>query len=367
MWVPRVVLVALDGFPAGAVTPETAPNLAALGREGGMNPQGGRTALPSSTDPGFCTLLTGCLPRRHGVRTTAWRFGWAPAWLGEPAVRVPTIFEVCAAGGLASAAIVADDHGLVATGGAARRWPPDGPLDPGMPRDLYGYPSNEAVRPHWLRAAADPSFSLVFLHCNESDTAGHEFGPTSAAAAAAYRACDQLVGDLLEVLRPDWSNTVVIVVSDHDMEPWTDAPWIDLMAAASVRELADDVVPDGGCALLHLRPGFEVEHAAEAVRGLSGVAAVEDAGDRIVVVAAHPGRSFSAAHHPGGFHGGPATARTVAVVGGGHPETATLSEAVRRHRPHLADWAPTITAMLGLGMPDADGHDLRQTTAIVSR
>jgi arylsulfatase A-like enzyme len=236
-----------------------------------------------------------------------------------------------------------------------------------MPKDLYGYPANAAVRPHLLGAAADPRFALVFLHLNESDTAGHEYGPRSEAAREAYRACDAVAGELIDALRPSWPETVLIVVSDHDMEPQTGAAWIELLAHAAVRELADDVVPDGGCALLHRRPGVGFTEIEEAVGGIEGVRAAEDAGDGIALICGEPGRTFSPARHPGGFHGGLATARTVAVVGGGHPEAARLADAIRQRRPHLADWAPTIAGILGVPLRDVDGQDLRYAGAMVSR
>src|SRR5438445_13649542 len=79
----RVVLLGLDGFPHRAIRPDLTPRMWRLAQEGGRAPEGGVTSLPSSTDPGFCTLLTGQLPERHGVRTTAWRFADLPDWAGS--------------------------------------------------------------------------------------------------------------------------------------------------------------------------------------------------------------------------------------------------------------------------------------------
>ena len=59
-----------------------------------------------------------------------------------------------------------------------------------------------------------------------------------------------------------------------------------------------------------------------------------------------------------GFHGGPATARTVAVVGGGHPCVPAIARTLTRRRPHLADWAPTVASILGLDLAPTDGHSL---------
>jgi len=105
-------MLGLDGFPHRAIGPELTPRLWDLARRGGRAPNGGVTDLPSSTDPGFCSLLTGCKPATHGVLTTSWRFAQLPDWAGAQTPRVPAIFDACRAAGVRTAAIVA---GIIAT------------------------------------------------------------------------------------------------------------------------------------------------------------------------------------------------------------------------------------------------------------
>jgi hypothetical protein len=77
------------------------------------------------------------------------------------------------------------------------------------------------------------------------------------------------------------------------------------------------------------------------------------------MVGAKPGRIFDyAVLPPGGFHGGPLTARTVALVGGGHPAVRQIAGVISAGRPHLADWAPTIAAVLGIDLGQVDGVSL---------
>ena len=80
-------------------------------------------------------------------------------------------------------------------------------------------------------------------------------------------------------------------------------------------------------------------------------------GDASMIIAgAMPGRIFAAPRYPaGGFHGAPVTARTVALVGGGHPAVGRLATAIERRRPHVADWMPTLAPLLGVELPGADG------------
>jgi len=78
-----------------------------------------------------------------------------------------------------------------------------------------------------------------------------------------------------------------------------------------------------------------------------------------LIAGARPGFIFHAPYlPPGGYHGGPATARTVAVVGGGHPAAGQIDRAIQARPPHLADWAPTIASLLRVELRDVDGRSL---------
>ena len=328
----------------------------ALAEAGGRATEGGYTDLPSSTDPGFCSLLTGCYPRTHGVRTTSWRFAELPAWAGAKTPRVGTIFDACHASGIRTVAAISDDRGLLCTGSADLVWPPANVIPKGTPLDAHGYPMNVAVRPHVLQAAADPSIGFLFGHFNESDTVGHDSGPESSQARQCYSETDRLVGEVLDALAPSWDQTIVIIVSDHDMQARTDT---EPIALDPLTELWDGIVPDGGAALVHLREGVERGGARRALMAADGVESCLPADDSVMILGARPGRIFAAPVLPvGGFHGAPATARTVALVGGGHSDARRVAATIARSRPHLADWAPTIAAILGATVRRADGVSL---------
>jgi len=352
-----VVLLGLDGFPHRAVSADLTPRMWALAKAGGRAAEGGITDLPSSTDPGFCSLLTGCFPGTHGVRTTSWRYARLPDWAGVERPRVPTIFDACRSAGIPCAAVVGDDRGLLATDAATRRWPPAGVIPPGTALDAHGYPANAAVMPHLLAALGDPAAGFVFGHLNESDTVGHDNGPESGAARECYAATDRAVGELLDALRDRWGETIVVIVSDHDMQPRDASAPIDLMANGD--GLWDLVIPDGGAALIHLRPGRDAQEAGTALQRIDGIESWLVGDSAMLIAGARPGRIFKAPRYSsGGFHGAPATARTVALVGGGHPDVQRLAAALRRRRPHLADWAPTLTPLLSVEMPGAEGANL---------
>jgi arylsulfatase A-like enzyme len=357
MPVARVVLIGLDGFPHRAITPELTPRLWQLGSEGGRAPEGGRTDLPSSTDPGFCSLLTGCYPRTHGVRTTSWRYAKLPDWVGFETPRVPTIFDACRRAAVRSAAIVADDRGLLATSAADVRWPPDGIIPPGTASDAHGYPANREVLPRLLDAVTGIDSGLIFGHFNESDTMGHDMGPESRAARDCYAATDVVVGQVLDALQSGWDRTIVAIVSDHDMQARDQSAPIELLDEG--QHSWDLYVPDGGAALVHLRDGVDRNAAAQELLTIDGVEQTSEGGPEMIIAGAKPGRIFSAPRYPsGGFHGAPLTARTVALVGGGHPAALKLGQAIQRRRPHLADWAPTLAPLLDIDLPGAEGTNL---------
>lgn len=369
----RVVLLGIDGCPIHLVTSDVMPNLWRLrepahGQTGGLSLDG-RTPLPSSTYPCFGALLTGCLPDRHRVRTTASRPGAVPGWAGEPRVAVPTLFDACRASGLRAAA-VQGDHLLLSVlnaPAAATVWPPDGIVPPGVPCDEHGYVTNDALRPHLLDAAADHDLNFLFGQINEGDTLGHDLGPDDPATRACYAGADRMIGEVLEALRPVWDDALVVIVSDHGMEPRTDRPPIDLLAEPAIAPFVADVLGDGGAALVKVREGRAQRDAGRALETVAGVAGWTPAArgetaacaDGVIVVAAQPGWIFAAPRlRVRGYHGGPATARTFAAVTGGHPAAASIARALAARAPHLPDWAPTIAYVLGVDLWDVDGRRL---------
>lgn len=356
----RVVLIGLDGFPNRHVRPDLTPHLWRLGMEGGRAADGGRSELPSTTYPGFVTLMTGAGPEQHGVRTTSDRPGAVPGWAGERRTLLPTILDACAAAGVSGRAVMGDHlmYPILGLPNGDRTWPEGGNVPPEVARDAHGYPVNEAVWPHQAAALSDASLRFVFCHLNEVDTVGHDEGPDSEAALACCAETDTCVSKLLEALMPTWERTVVIVVSDHDQEVRAREEGLDPLSIPGLADIASDWIGDGGCAWLRLRPGVSVELAAPVLAAAEPLLAWRVVGDRVLLLAG-PGEVFHDGHVPLlGLHGGPGTVRTVALVGGGHAAVPALARAISGRPPRLRDWAPTIAKLLGVDLPDAEGLDL---------
>ncbi|MFN8590957.1 MAG: alkaline phosphatase family protein [Thermomicrobiales bacterium] len=361
---PRVVLLSIDGLSHASVSPETTPHLWSLAAAGGRAPEGGRCDLPAVTYVSHATLATGTPPLTHGLTSNlaaSPRPDVVPGWAGADQVQVPPIFAALRAAGLRSAAICGDQNlvGIMRTETADVVWPAGGVLPEGTPTCPSGYATNAAIREQLLAAVGDSDLDVVFGHLNEPDTCGHRFGPDDPRTTAAYQDADALVGEVVAAIGADWERTVLIVLSDHGMEAVT-APPVDLLAHDAVRAVVTDVVNDGGAALARLRDGVSLRDATQAVSAVTGVAGVEALRDGVLLVVGEPGTVFTAgaSKHIRGMHGGPGTCVTIAVVGGGHPAVARIAAAIAARPPHLADWAPTVAAIVGAVMPTAEGRSL---------
>jgi hypothetical protein len=366
---PKIVLLAFDGFPFHAFRAAMTPNLWRLAQEGGFSPDGGRSGLPSTSYPGFASLLTGASQQRTGVRTTSRRLGAVPGWAGEDRCLVPTLVHAACAAGLHTAVVMGDQklQRAMRLDEVERAWPLHGVVPEGTELDAHGYPTNAAVRPHVLEAAADPNLDLLLVHLNETDTRGHDFGPGAPETIACVRAADGIVGELLEVLASDWDRTVVAVVSDHDMTRRLPFPAIDPMASRECAGLADDWIADGGAAWLRLTPGVDAHMAINRLVALEGVENWRWRAPDVLMLLAAPGRVFATQTIPaGGIHGSLSTDRTLAIVAGGHPAVADLAASIGDRSPRLRDWAPTLAGLLDIDLPDADGFDLLGESALQS-
>jgi hypothetical protein len=349
---PRVVLLGLDGFPLDAVSPAHTPNLHRLALETGVPPDVGVCGLPSSTYPGFATLLTGRLPPRHRVRVTATDGRSVPEWAGAQQVQCPTALDRTLAAGVPVAAVVGDHllWTVLALGRVSGSWPPGGAPPARTALDDHGYPTNDSVRPALLAAVGDPTIELLFGQLNETDTRGHDRGPASDETLDCVRRTDSIVGEVVDGLRATWSRSVLIAVSDHDMEERAPLPPVRLIGGGPLDALADDVIVDGAAALVRLAAGVtarDVTVGLERARAEGEVGTVEDAGDGLVVVTAARGRAFDEPARPArGVHGSERTARTLSIVAGGHPAVRSIARSIGRGGVLLSEWAPMVERLL---------------------
>jgi predicted AlkP superfamily pyrophosphatase or phosphodiesterase len=408
----RVVIVSVDGLRPDDCA--RLPVMGELAREGAFAapPEGALSVMPTVTYPAHTSMVTGVVPRRHGITTNSGPdpsadgknvSGWR--WFRSD-VRVPTLYDAAFDAGLRTALLqwpvtvgaratalvpefwikgVEDDLKVVrllSTPGLFDR------LEQRYPGFSQRYVPNKVVDDAVIDAALaiiDPLWpQLMLVHIIEVDGASHQFGPDSTEADAARHSADSQLARLLAALRasPAWPNTVLVVVSDHGFLPVTKqvAPRVQLAA----RGLQDRVWMNssGGSAYFYLqapedaeaaaltRSMFE-ELAADAANGIGTVldrAAIADAGgdaDAFLAIEALPGFIVSR------DHSGPAVAAASAHARGTHgylplrPEMRAtmlfygpkIAPAVL-HGARLIDLAPTVAGWLGLHLGETDGRPL---------
>jgi hypothetical protein len=344
----KVLFLVLDGVSPRYVDEAVMPALASLADAGGWSREGGIGVMPTSTYPNHATFVTGVPPDQHGVvaNEIPTADGPVPSWERGPCV--PTLFDAMCAAGRRCAGVFGDYHLVGATGAieADFLWPDVGFSD-NVAVDLLGYAKDRETAAR-VREAIDSGAELVIAQLNKPDTAAHIFGPDSPEALRRYGRTDAYLGMLIESLRHEWHEWVVIVVSDHSQEAVTEPRPIDLRAAAAGLELGGLVLEDGAAAVAWGEMATDDRWMME-VPGIEGVLRLDD---ETVLAWAGAGRWFSAVELPvRGVHGSPRTAAQVAVVTGGHPAAQALGVEILHQRPSATRWAPTIAAMLGITAP----------------
>lgn len=339
---PLVVFAVLDAFPHCRLNSSMTPTLAALAEEGGQAPEGGRAVLSASTYPNHATFVTGVAPAEHRIFTSrALHQGtFRPAQEVGPAV--PTLFERCRSAGRRALAAVGDQNliGVCGAGAADAHWPPGGMLPKDAPRGQLGYGADLAV----VEAAHSLELEkadLVFIQLDEVDTVRHLHGPDTAESVEQCQATDAALGQILDALRPIWSDTVVIAVSDHDHER-VEPGAIDLSAAAAERGLDVMIDHDGTAAVV-------IGDVPEPVlRELPGVAASAMLDRECTLVWGEAGVQFGIDWGLAAQHGSPRTRQQLALVGGGHVAARGLAARIGRVAPNATQWAGWVSELLGL-------------------
>ncbi len=338
----RVVFLILDAMPPGVVSPTATPNLWAQVLEGGRAPMGGQSLPISVTYSNHAAFMTGVGPEQTGLwGNAAWVDGkFLPTYEAGP--RATTLFDRCKQADL-RAVVAVGDHKLITTMGALvadRTWPPTAETPVGADLDAFGYLADSAV----IEAVGrmDLEADLIVLHLNEPDTTLHVYGPDSVEFAEQVGLSDASYGQLVEFLKPDWDNTILITVSDHQQEQITHPESVNLRAACDEQGWNANVVHDGTAAVLvgELQP--------DVVRAVDGVEAVWRADEQTLIAWTEPGRMFSIREpRIKGNHGSPRCRPQVAIISGGHELVPALARQIETRRPTTLTWAPLIQSLLG--------------------
>lgn len=337
----KIAFVVLDAVPFGVVETGAMPTVSRLALEGGYAKNGGTAVLSASTYPNHASLITGCPPSEHRIFS---KRAWCEDQFVEAKQVGPvsrTLFDDCQTAGLRAVAVTGDQNliGVCGAQHADAHWPPDGVLPENTPRGRLGYAADRAVVEAFDALGPDKA-DFIFVQLDEVDTSRHLDGPWNSAVRAQCEKTDTALADLLERLRPSWSETVVIVVSDHDHEAVRPGA-IDLEAYVASRDLNVLVDHDGTSAVVagEIDPHILLQ--------CPGVIGSQQLAKDITLVWGEPGLAFGCEAGLAAQHGSPRTAKQLAVVGGGHPAAALLGQGIQASPPSCMDWATWIRELLG--------------------
>jgi predicted AlkP superfamily pyrophosphatase or phosphodiesterase len=218
---PPLLLISLDGFRwdyAEKILPADA-TLPRLRREG-VSTRGLIPAFPSNTFPNHYSLITGLYPAHHGIINNSFtdaatgevfqsnlpRAAANPAWWGGEPIWVTAVKH-----GRKSAAAFWVGSEAPIQGIRPTYWRP---FDYSLPFEKR---LDEVAG--WLALPAGQRPAVVCFYLEETNGAGHRFGPGSPELAAAVRLVDSRIAAMLTRIRAGGVEPNVVVVSDHGMSP----------------------------------------------------------------------------------------------------------------------------------------------------
>ncbi|HKD07889.1 MAG TPA: alkaline phosphatase family protein [Bryobacteraceae bacterium] len=401
-----VIIVSLDGFPADALeNPKTpVPVLRQLAADGTrarrMTP-----INPTVTWPNHTAIVTGADAARNGLLvngkilpTNAWPPVKIEPWVPkDQMVRVPTLYDAAHKAGLRTAQV--DWVAIHQAPNIDFAFPEvpsaDGTIEREMVREnlvtadiITSFRDQSIFRRdqiwtdasiHILRAHRP---NLLLLHLLSLDTTHHSYGPGSLAADGAMAFLDSCVGRLINAVKELGivNNTTIFVVSDHGFKAVKTQIDANVAIAGAGLQNSAWAMPEGGYALVYTKdhdksiadrlrasfvemPGIQSALMPDAYASLRLPTPEQNDQMPDLYLVAAPGYAF--ANSRGG-----AVSTTVASTQGAHgypnsdPELDAIfigsGAGIQRGRTidRIAnlDVAPTIGALLGIKLPEAQGR-----------
>ncbi len=267
--VPRspLILISLDGFRADYcdLFPAEAVTLRALRRDG-VTSQGLIPVFPSNTFPNHYSVVTGLYPAKHGIVNNDFfdpDFGQFfhynqpssvrdPRWWGGEPIWVTAIKQ----GRKAAASFWIGSEAAI-----------DG-IRPTFWKNFdYSIPFEKRLDEliGWLQLPEAERPAVIVFYLEETNSAGHRYGPASPQVAAAIKLSDERVATLLTRVRTLGSEPNVIIISDHGMTATSAERTIILDALLDLKTV--QIESDGSA--LALRP--LIGDAAALVRTFANV------------------------------------------------------------------------------------------------
>ena len=205
--IAHVLVVGCDGFGSIAFNETNTPVLHSLMRNGAWTLKA-RAVMPTSSSPNWASMIMGAGPEQHGVTSNEWetnKFEIAPTVVGTGGM-FPTIFGVLRQQRPnARIACVHDWDGFGRL------------LEPTAPNILENVKGSAATAARAIEIIKQHKPDFLFVHFDEVDHAGHEYGWGSKEYFAAVEKVDGLIGDLLRGLQDEHllETTLIVMTADH--------------------------------------------------------------------------------------------------------------------------------------------------------
>ena len=214
-----LILISLDGFRWDYCDrfPEETPTLRALKREG-TSVRGLIPVFPSNTFPNHYSIVTGLLPAHHGIVNNDFfdpgsgqffHFNLSnsvrdPRWWGGEPIWVTAVKQ----GHQAAASYWVGSEAEIA-GARPTYWK--------SYDNTVSFETRLDEVMGWLGLPPDRRPALVAFYLEDTNSAGHSYGPGSPQVAAAVKLCDSRIATLLARIRATGTEPNLMIVSDHGM------------------------------------------------------------------------------------------------------------------------------------------------------
>jgi predicted AlkP superfamily pyrophosphatase or phosphodiesterase len=205
--VEHLVVVGFDGLSTDGVRKTASPTIKRLMRDGASTLHA-RAVMPTSSSPNWASMIMGAGPEQHGIDSNDWqrdKFAITPTARGPEGI-FPTIFGLLRSAQPQATIAVFHD------------WSGFGRLVERKSCDVVEHPKGAAET---AARAADylkqHRPTLLFVHLDLVDHAGHAHGWTSPEYYQAVETGDKLLADLLAAIAAAGidGRTIVLVTADH--------------------------------------------------------------------------------------------------------------------------------------------------------
>ena len=203
----HVVVIGVDGMSPAGLRKARVPTIDAM-RAAGSWTYHARGVMPTVSAPNWASMIMGAGPEQHGVTSNDWRkdtFDIAPTVIG-PGGFFPTVFSVLR------------EQRKDAAIGIFHHWGGFAVLvEPGVANVVEHCKTQGETISHAVAYLKENKPTLLFIHLDHVDDAGHKYGHGSPEYIAAVAETDRLTARVLDAVRAAGieNDTLVLLTADH--------------------------------------------------------------------------------------------------------------------------------------------------------